>query len=399
MTGDAVVKEEKEIVLRDYLGYEKKFKNLNDAVKYVLDQIEQWFSFEHIDLIAGGTKVMHRPVLTYGAAANVSFQSEELSLAIVYDHLLDGRNAILKETFRVSEVKQKNQISDTREQLIELTIATFSVLLDYYQSHAIEYRRIDESHDLKLANIFVSLLVLDNKKPEAELDLRERVRLTSLFIKNYLSDIHDLIENTRGITVLQAQAANDALEDASKLASETEKLLQEKVNSLEQSFTEQLRLKKPVERWAESAKAYNFWSIVLSVAVVLVSMVGLCFGYNLIRTLPESAKGIFSLQSFRSAALLFFLSAAYFYLVRILARLLFSSLHLARDAKEREYLTHVYLALIIEGGVVDESSRELVLQALFSRSNTGLLGDDSSPTMPSVGDVSRAVSAVSRLKS
>jgi hypothetical protein len=64
-----------------------------------------------------------------------------------------------------------------------------------------------------------------------------------------------------------------------------------------------------------------------------------------------------------------------------------SSLHLSRDAKEREQLTYFYLALIQENAVTD-AERELVLRSLFSRSNTGLVkGDDAPEIPPGVADI------------
>ena len=69
------------------------------------------------------------------------------------------------------------------------------------------------------------------------------------------------------------------------------------------------------------------------------------------------------------------------YGIRALNKIAFSSFHLARDAEEREQLTFVYLALIKDGSV-DEKDRSLIMQSLFSRADTGLLKEDSSPTMP-----------------
>jgi len=57
-----------------------------------------------------------------------------------------------------------------------------------------------------------------------------------------------------------------------------------------------------------------------------------------------------------------------------------SSFHLARDASEREQLTYVYLALI-EGKAITDKERAIILNALFSRADTGLLKGDSAPTM------------------
>lgn len=48
---------------------------------------------------------------------------------------------------------------------------------------------------------------------------------------------------------------------------------------------------------------------------------------------------------------------------------------------KREQLTYLYLSLTNES-VIDEKSREIVLQALFSRTETGLLNNEHGPTMP-----------------
>lgn len=53
----------------------------------------------------------------------------------------------------------------------------------------------------------------------------------------------------------------------------------------------------------------------------------------------------------------------------------------SKDANECYQLTYVYLSLLKEGAVSPEE-RLIVLQSIFSRSNTGLLKGDSSPTLP-----------------
>jgi len=60
---------------------------------------------------------------------------------------------------------------------------------------------------------------------------------------------------------------------------------------------------------------------------------------------------------------------------------MFSSFHLARDCEERHTLTYFYLSLLKDSKVAD-SDRQLIMQSLFSRADTGLLKEDSSPTMP-----------------
>ena len=75
--------------------------------------------------------------------------------------------------------------------------------------------------------------------------------------------------------------------------------------------------------------------------------------------------------------------------IKTLSKLTFSAYHLQRDAEEREQLTHLYLALSNDNKV-DAESRNIVLQALFSRSDSGLLAGDHSPTMPSIQDAIKA---------
>jgi hypothetical protein len=74
------------------------------------------------------------------------------------------------------------------------------------------------------------------------------------------------------------------------------------------------------------------------------------------------------------------------YVINALYKVFFKSFHLARDAEERYQLTHVYLALINEKAM-EKEDRMLVMQSLFSRADTGLLKEDSSPSMPGAATI------------
>ena len=98
------------------------------------------------------------------------------------------------------------------------------------------------------------------------------------------------------------------------------------------------------------------------------------FSSNLLNGDPLFIKAIILFASILSFAA---------YIIRLFSKLSLSSFHLHQDAKEREQLTMVYLALVKEGKV-SENEREIILQSLFSRAESGLLSGDSSPTMPYV---------------
>lgn len=166
----------------------------------------------------------------------------------------------------------------------------------------------------------------------------------------------------------------------------------ENVQRLEALYKEKLRLDGPARYWATSARKFReqgiYWvALLVLTSVVAISSFGLFFSYWLL-----GEKLALSFKSLEGAILFAAVLSAFAFLIKTFAKLTFSSFHLQRDAEEREQLTHLYLALANES-VVDEESKKIVLQALFSRSETGLLANESGPTMPGIQD---AISLASR---
>jgi len=157
----------------------------------------------------------------------------------------------------------------------------------------------------------------------------------------------------------------------------------QKVVELETLYGEKLSLSKPVEYWTKRAvalkEAGRWWagglvlSIVATVTVVLLVLFSPpdSFSASLVDGDPLAIKGVVLYGTVIS-----FMA----YLIKTFSKMTFSSFHLMRDAEERERLTMGYLALLKEGAV-EKGERELILKALFSRSETGLIKHESGPTM------------------
>lgn len=158
----------------------------------------------------------------------------------------------------------------------------------------------------------------------------------------------------------------------------------EKVINLEKAYQELLSLKKPAEYWklrASKLKEEGWSAIHWLIGLILFACLSL---YLLLWLTPEGM--LLSFINGQASAIKWSIIYVTFiafltYGIRALNKIAFSSFHLARDAEEREQLTFVYLALIKDGSV-DEKDRSLIMQSLFSRADTGLLKEDSSPTMP-----------------
>jgi hypothetical protein len=225
----------------------------------------------------------------------------------------------------------------------------------------------------KLSNQF------ENTIAKSEVKYTDYIANTGYKYKQYTNEI-DEYKTTKQTEV------NTWLEETKTGFSTFDETSKSKIEDLEKTYAEKLKLSAPAQYWkARSEKLYKegqtamFWLIgLVGVACILL--------YILLWQTPEGMlTSIFNGD--RSKAIrwsIVFITFISFLAVgfRMLSKIMFSAFHLSRDAEEREQLSYFYLALIKEG-VVEKEDRHLIMQSLFSRADSGLLKEDSSPTMPS----------------
>lgn len=184
------------------------------------------------------------------------------------------------------------------------------------------------------------------------------------------------------------------LKAADDSAKQFEQDYQERIKVLENTYTNLLQLKGPAEYWDELAKSYRgrgWWLLgVVGLIGVLVfgSLLALLFDCD---KLPLLNHVKFDAVTVRASLIFIVLTSVAGYSLHLFTRLSISSFHLARDYRERFQLTRVYLALIKDGDIQnEESTRQLILRSIFSRSDTGLLKGDHALTMPvALGEVAK----------
>jgi hypothetical protein len=159
----------------------------------------------------------------------------------------------------------------------------------------------------------------------------------------------------------------------------------QKIKELEITYREKLKLEEPANYWFERAKklkTQGWWALGVLAFFVILACVGLGI---LLWQSPESML-VSWFSDDKSAAIrwsIVFITILTFlaYGIRAVNKVMFSSFHLARDCEERHTLTYFYLSLLNDSKV-DDKDRQLIMQSLFSRADTGLLKEDSSPTLP-----------------
>lgn len=192
--------------------------------------------------------------------------------------------------------------------------------------------------------------------------------------------LEDLNEATSNLFKQTQDSAKELLENKrTELDNLTSELFE-----LEKTYKEKIALSAPAEYWKELSGAYNkkgnLWTqISIGLSCALITLLTYIL-YHLPKILTETNNKI-TYDNIRGTIIFVLIVSTAVYAINLFVKLALSAYHLSRDAKEREQLTYVYLALIKENAI-DTTERNIVLQSVFSRADTGLLKGDSSPTLP-----------------
>ena len=205
---------------------------------------------------------------------------------------------------------------------------------------------------------------------QAEIEIENLLSKSNTLFHDQEQRVIDLWNNNK--TELEKQKE----ETLSFIKEKNEKLLE-----LEKTYEEKLRLSEPADYWKKMSTNYNTKGIVWLIISAFLS-IGIIIGlvFLIIKTPNLFAESSYWLDLIKDTALLTVMTSVAIYILRITVKLAMSSFHLSRDAKEREQLSYFYLSLM-KTNAISENERALIINALFSRSDTGLLKGDSAPTM------------------
>jgi hypothetical protein len=213
-------------------------------------------------------------------------------------------------------------------------------------------------------------------------ELSHHAQLSSL---THLKDKYSIsLEEGRASYELFLRNAENWKQEFTKSVVECSSEEKAKLVELEALYAEKLRLEGPATYWKTLSAQYEIkgrrwrsWAVGSSLVLMALFTVLLLFPSS---SMPLSMSS-FSPESIRGLVVLAFIASVGVYIVRLFVKLSTSAFHLSRDATERFYLTHLYLALSNDKKIA-EAERAIVLQSLFSRADTGLLRGDSSPAFP-----------------
>ena len=165
----------------------------------------------------------------------------------------------------------------------------------------------------------------------------------------------------------------------------------ERITALEAAYSKKLQLEGPALHWKHLSRFYLGWGWGLLVSSLLlggVTIGGLLWLLVQADTIVIFNENKLSLSTIRASLILIAATPMAGHLLHLFTKLAISCFHLSRDYRERFQLTNVFLALLREGDVnCDDQVKQIVMQALFSRSDTGLLKGDHSFKMPGISEM------------
>lgn len=393
-----MINDEVEFVLVDREGTEREFQTLTSLDKFLTDEIEAWSLFQNgivnpqsqfgkniITRLTGAKKLLHKYIDLISAEPKNERQIQQAinqlnaQLSSLKSHWLNSNSSMLpflKEAINSSKNPHAEQAFISYVFSNTITISNkdqFIGTLKAYESQQSEHSLNDEieNKEKQFERLFNNLSMEKTKLVEdvfqTKKDFSKWDKKSKIVWDEWLDQVNEHFINEN--------------KNKDKVYSELIESSEQKLNNLRNTYEAHLKLESPAKYWGDMAKKYGdnaYFGIACLFILVGIGLVGFFHFYSYYlqgQDLSVKLDTVKGLILFGTGA------AIYTYLIRIASKLTFSSFHLHRDAQEREQLTYFYLALIKEGAIDDES-RDIVLQSLFSRTETGLLGNDSSPTMP-----------------
>lgn len=390
-----------EIKIKDHLGQEFPFDTLEAFESFIKDQADFWSQRQSI---ASQSAIANSYIQKYNGfqtainqinawrpqletweppAFNSNFNS--LIQSYIGTTWLWSKHAFIEKWLEIADVSI-NTADAFFEAIVQKTTGRFPNGIDFFEGYVIAYEYANQGKTNINKRRKSEEKSLDNLRTELTTKQTELISVVS----NFQSEINQWKEITKeelaDLLVSKEKCLDDTNEFHSKSFHEHYANWTNQVLELQNQYREKLRFESPADYWGKKAKVLETqgqgWLLVLIASAVFgIILFGISFNTWLAGKAPE-----LSLKTLEGVLLFTCLVSIYAFFMKSVTRLTFSSFHLMRDAEEREQLTHLYLSLR-EGKDDDTESRKIILQALFSRTDTGLLIGDHSPTMPTVQDV------------
>lgn len=209
----------------------------------------------------------------------------------------------------------------------------------------------------------------------------KNVKVDTSLVSHELRQLREFIKSEHAETLkIQINAKkffDECLTDAKKTFDELNTSVidaKKRLKDLEEAYKEKLKLEAPEELWNSRATDQES-SIFTWGALTIVTIIGLIILLSQY-LIPSILQGIPSGSYWINPTTMMFLATAFMiYIIKVEIKFWTSSWHLKKVYQQKAALTRFYQALIADGKDINKEERLLIMKALFSEVNTGLVSN------------------------
>ena len=219
----------------------------------------------------------------------------------------------------------------------------------------------------------------NNFQEEVVKPVSEKVERIGSQIDEKLKETTNLIEEKDEKIINLFDEHKNEIDEFKTKINEWKDNKENQINILEETYKNKLQLEAPETLWESRAEKYreksSWWTGGLLIFIVGLLVSGGYFADEIHDYVQEMAKEIpFVSKSFIYVALISFL----IYIIRIIIKIIISSQHMSMEYEQKAALTRFYQALIQDGKEVDKEEKLIIFNALFRKTDTGLIKSDNS---------------------
>lgn len=218
-----------------------------------------------------------------------------------------------------------------------------------------------------------------NFQEEVVKPVSEKVEEIDLKIKDKFIETTKLIEEKDENIIGIFNKHSSEIDEIKIEINEWKDKKENQIDILEETYKNKLQLEAPETLWESRAAKYRiksrWWMGGLLIFIMGLLVSGGYFVISIHDYLQGTVKEIpFISKSFIYVALISFL----IYIIRIIIKIIVSSQHISMEYEQKAALTRFYQALIQDGKEVDKEEKLIIFNALFKKTDTGLIKTENS---------------------
>lgn len=153
----------------------------------------------------------------------------------------------------------------------------------------------------------------------------------------------------------------------------------EDFKNLKETYIEHLSLEAPERLWNQRSNDHKEKTMSWTVVLISVAMLLIGFSTCFIKNIHKYALGVIKEVPFLSESFILISVISFFiYIIRVIVKIIMSNHHLYVEYEQKAAMTRFYQALIKADANINEQERIIIINALFSKVDSGLVKTDGS---------------------